>query len=121
FPIRFNRANHFMALLGIVPSQCRVDVDEGQLRVAFSWAFRLRAPLADVRSAAPDTAPVLGWGAHGWGGTGLVNGSSSGIVRVELDPPGHGFVVGVPVTVRVLRVSVEDPDGLIAALSSVRA
>jgi len=46
----------------------------------------------------------------------LVNGSSSGIVRIELDPPDEAHVLGFPVTLRVLRVAVEDPAGLAAAL-----
>ncbi|MFI5047336.1 MAG: hypothetical protein ACHQIG_09760 [Acidimicrobiia bacterium] len=116
FPIRFNRVNQAMALLGIVPSRCRVDLDEAQLHVHLGWAFRLHAPLADVRAVAPDHGPVWGWGAHGWRGTWLVNGSSSGLVRIELDPPGHGHTMGIPVLVRVLRVSVDDPDGLIGEL-----
>jgi hypothetical protein len=119
FPIRFTGANRLMALLGIVPSRCRVELDDDRLHVSFAWAFQMRAPLAAVRSAVPDTAPVLGWGAHGWCGTWLVNGSSSGIVRVELDPPGRGYVMGLPVTVSVLRVAVDDPAGLMAALHPV--
>jgi hypothetical protein len=46
----------------------------------------------------------------------LVNGSSSGLVRITFDPPAHGHTAGVPVTVRVLRVSVDDPDALVQAL-----
>jgi len=116
FPIRFTGANRAMALLGIVPSRCRVDVDEAQVHVQFSWAFRLHAPLTDVRSAALDHARVWAWGAHGWRGSWLVNGSSSGIVRVELEPAARGFTMGIPISVRVLRVAVDDPEGLVAAL-----
>jgi hypothetical protein len=117
FPIRFTGANRLMSVLGIVPARCSVELDEGQLHVRFSWAFRLHVPLADVRGAGPYAGPVWGWGAHGWRGTWLVNGSSSGIVRVGFDPPGRGVVAGWPVRVRELRVSVDDPDGLIAALA----
>jgi hypothetical protein len=116
FPIRFTGLNRAMVLLGAIPEHCRVEVDEGELRVRMSWFFSLDVPRANVRSATPDSGRVWGWGAHGWHGTWLVNGSSSGLVRVELDPPGRARVAGVGVDVRVLRVSVEDPDGLIAAL-----
>ena len=61
---------------------------------------------------------MTGWGAHGWRGEWLVNGSSSGIVRIELEPPGRAKVCGVPVELRVLRVSVEDPAGLRQCLAS---
>ena len=116
FPIRFTGANRALAVLGVVPSQCRVELDEAQLHVCFGWAFTMHAPLADVRGAAPDDGPVWAWGAHGWRGQWLVNGSSSGIVRIEFEPPAHAHTAGVPVTVRVLRVSLDDPDGLLAAL-----
>ena len=53
---------------------------------------------------------------HGWNGRWLVNGSSHGIVRIDLDPAQRAWVVGLPVSLRTLRVSVEDPDALIAAL-----
>jgi hypothetical protein len=117
FPIRFTGLNRAMVLLGVVPEHCRVEVDEGELRVRMSWLFSLDVPRLNVKSAARDDRRVWGWGAHGWRGTWLVNGSSSRLVRIELDPRGHGRVAGVGVTVRVLVVSVEDPDGLIAALN----
>jgi hypothetical protein len=47
----------------------------------------------------------------------VVNGSSSGLVRVTFEPPVKARVIAAGrATVRVLRVSVEDPDGLVAAL-----
>jgi hypothetical protein len=120
FPIRFTGANRAMVLLGFLPASCAVELDERDLRVHMSWAFYLRAPRTSVRSAAPDTRPVMGWGVHGWRGTWLVNGSSSGIVRVALDPPAHAWLMEVfPLRVHTLRVSVEDPDGLIGALTGL--
>ncbi len=116
FAIRFTGANRAMAVFGIDPDRCRVEVDEGQLHVHLGWAFRLRAPLADIRAVEADDAPVRGWGAHGWRGTWLVNGSSSGLVRITFDPPAHAHTAGVPVTVHVLRVSVDDPDALLETL-----
>jgi hypothetical protein len=116
FSIRFTGVNRGMAALGIDPRSCRVELDEGQLHVHLGWAFRLHAPLADVAAVERDHERVWGWGAHGWRGTWLVNGSSSGLVRITLDPPGHAHAAGVPVTVRVLRVSVDDPDALVEEL-----
>jgi hypothetical protein len=101
-----------------VPEQCRVEVDDGELRVRMGWAFRLDAPRARVRSVALDTDRAWGWGAHGWRRRWLVNGSSHGLVRVELCPPVRAHTAGVPVFVEQLRVSVEDPDGLVAALQA---
>jgi hypothetical protein len=116
FPIRFTGANRAMVLLGIAPDLCRVEVDEGELRVRMAWAFRLDVARANVGSVARVEGRVFGWGAHGWRGKWLVNGSSSGLVHVELDPPGHGRVMGFPVSVRVLVVSVDDPGALVDAL-----
>jgi hypothetical protein len=116
FPIRFTGANRAMALLGIAPDLCRVEVDDGEFRVRMAWAFRLDVARANVRAVVQDEHRVWGWGAHGWRGKWLVNGSSSGLVRIELDPPGHGRVMGFPVRVRVLVVSVEDPGALMDAL-----
>ena len=117
FPIRFTGANRAMVLLGVVPEHCRVEVDDGELRVRMAWLFSLDVPRVNVRSVAREEGRVWGWGAHGWRGKWLVNGSSSGLVRIELDPAGRGRVSGVGVEVRVLVVSVEDPDGMIAALN----
>jgi hypothetical protein len=116
FPMRFTGLNRAIVLLGIVPEHCRVEVDGAEVRVRMGWVFHLDAPRANVRGVAPDHGPVWGWGAHGWRGSWLVNGSSSGLVRVEFDPPVRARTAGFPVRVRVLRVSVVDPDALVEAL-----
>jgi hypothetical protein len=118
FPIRFTGANRAMVLLGIVPEQCRVEVDDGEVRVRMGWTFRLDAPRARVRSVTLDRDRVWGWGAHGWRGRWLVNGSSHGLVRIEFDPPARARTAGVAVRVERLRVSVEDPDGLVRTLQA---
>jgi hypothetical protein len=117
FPIRFTGANQLMGVVGMTPSRCYVDVDERQLRVRMGMWFELDAERTVVRSVEPDHGRVLGWGVHGWRGRWLVNGSSSGIVRITLAPSARGWMGPVPLRVRVLRVSVEDPAGLVAALA----
>jgi hypothetical protein len=112
FPIRFTGANHAMAVLGLTPGNSRVDVFEQRVEVRMGWAFRATIERSSIQSVSDDHDRVTGWGAHGWRGVWLVNGSSSGIVRIELEPPGSAKVCGVPVELRVLRVSVEDPAGL---------
>ena len=54
---------------------------------------------------------------HGWRGKWLVNGSSSGLVRIDLEPPAHARTGPVPITVRELTVSVDDREELVAALA----
>jgi hypothetical protein len=109
-----------MVLLGLTKRTCWIDVTETQLVVRFGWIFRARVPRASIGAVGPDRGAVLGWGAHGWRGVWLVNGSSSGIVRIDLDPPGRARTVGYPVKLRALRVAVEDPEGLRAALTNLR-
>lgn len=119
FPIRFSRwAVILMGLFGIRCTNSFVEVGESRMQVRMGWAFRLEAPLTSVRSANPDMSLVLGWGVHGWNGRWLVNGSSSGIVRIDIDPAAPGRVIGFPVKVRRLRVAVTEPDVLIETLSS---
>ena len=118
FPIRFTGLNRAMAVLGMSPSKSWVEVDGDMLRVRMGWAFELDAPLVDVRDARPDTERVWGWGVHGWRGRWLVNGSSSGLVRIDVNPPVRARIGPIPLTVRELRVAVEDPAGLVSALRS---
>jgi len=116
FPVRFTGLNKGMAALGLNRRNSYVEVTPDELVVRMGWGFQASLPLASVASVAEDHDPVWGWGVHGWRGVWLVNGSSSGIVRIGFDPPGRARVLGAPVTLRVLRVAVEDPDGLQAAL-----
>jgi hypothetical protein len=54
---------------------------------------------------------------HGWAGRYLVNGSGRNLVSIGLDPPQRARVIGFPVRVRELTVSVDDPAGLVEALA----
>jgi len=121
FPIRFTGANKAMAVLGLTQGNSYVDVSATDVVVRLGWAFRATVPRSSVQSVAPDHDRVWGWGAHGWNGRWLVNGSSSRIVRVELRPEGRARVAGFPVSLRELRVSVDDPTGLEAALAPIEA
>ncbi len=103
-------------MLGLGPAWSGVEVGANEVRVRLGWGFRALFPRAAVQSVAPDTGRVGGWGAHGWRGTWLVNGSSRGLVRIELAPSQKARVMGLPVGLSVLRVSVEDPAGLLALL-----
>lgn len=117
FPIRFTGANRAMSLLGITPRSSDVTLDADAVRVRMGWAFALTFPRSSVRHVAQDAGRVTGWGVHGWRGTWLVNGSSAGLVRIDLAPPARARLLAFAVTVRILRISVEDPAALVAALS----
>jgi hypothetical protein len=105
------------AVLGMGPRASGVDVGTHAVDVRMGWAFRARIPLEAVRAAEPGTHPLLaGWGVHGWAGRWFVNGSARGIVRLDIDPPVRARAAGLPIRLTTLQVSVEDPDGFLAAL-----
>lgn len=116
FPIRFRGASHLMAAVGMVPSRCSVDLADGRIHVRMGMWFDLEAPRDTVTAAELDTDRVYGWGVHGWRDRWLVNGSSQGLVRITFAPSQRAWMGPVPLRVRVLRVSLDDPDGLLAAL-----
>lgn len=116
FPIRFTGANKAMRFIGLTPSSSDVRLDGDFVHVRMGWAFAVSFPRSAVRHVGPDEGMVTGWGVHGWRGSWLVNGSSGGLVRIELSPPARARLLVFSVKVRVLRVSVEDPAALIAAL-----
>ncbi len=118
FPIRFTGANRAMVLLGLRPANSEVTIGPTDVRIRMGWAFHTSVPIASVTSATEDHDRVLGWGVHGWRGTWLINGSSSRVVRIDVDPPTRGRVAGFPVRVQCVRVSVDDPSGLVAALTT---
>lgn len=105
-----------LGLFGMGRRFSYIEVAGGDVVVKMGWAFRSRIPRSAIASVAPDDGRVFGWGVHGWRGYWLVNGSSHGLVRIDLDPKVRSRVCGVPVRLQVLRVSVVEPDALLAAL-----
>jgi hypothetical protein len=99
------------------PKRSEVVIDGNTLRVKFGWGFQADIPLASITKAEPNNDRVTSWGAHGWRGRWLVNGSSKGIVELTIDPPARASTIGVPIKLRSLCVSVTDPDALIAAVA----
>ncbi|MGD9996184.1 MAG: hypothetical protein AB7L17_06205 [Ilumatobacteraceae bacterium] len=116
-PIWFSGLNRAMAIIGITRRASYVRLDHRTLHVRLSWAFRAAIPRSAIQHARHDTGRVWGWGAHGWRGEWLINGSSSRIVRIDIDPAVRArLLVVVPVRLRTLRVSVERPDELLTEL-----
>ena len=108
----------FSVPLGCGPKHSEVRVQDGILRVRFGWGFNAEIPVSSITDARPNNDRVYSWGAHGFRGRWLVNGSSKGIVELTIDPPARAKVMGMPVTLKTLYVSVTDPDALIAAVTS---
>jgi hypothetical protein len=105
-------------VLGLPPSTAYVEVAGDDVEARMGWAFKSRFPRSAVVSASTvDTRP-MSRGVHGFGGRWLVNGSGRGILSIRVDPPQRAYVLGVPVSLRELLVSVRDVAGLAAALTS---
>ena len=121
FPIRFSPGNRilFRCLL-ISPSRSYIQLDGEKLQVRMGWAFSARIPRRLVAKAGPGKPPFIRFtaGAHWWGrGRWLVNGAPDGIVDVELSEPVRAFCI-VPIRLKVLSVSLEDPEAFLAALGA---
>jgi hypothetical protein len=119
FPISFDRwYGVFSSLLALPPSTAYVELDgtEVEVEVRMGWAFRSRFPLSAVASAAALDIRPLSRGAHGFGGRWLVNGSGRDILRIQLNPVQRAYLMGVPIRLRELLVSVTERPALAAAL-----
>jgi len=108
------------------PGASGVEVDAGGLRVRMG-SFKLDIPRAAVRSVERSQATVgRTAGVHARRGRWLVNGSAEGLVEIAISPPARPspsidtlFGLG-PSRVDSLIVSLEDPDGFIAAADGDR-
>jgi hypothetical protein len=121
FPIRFSPGNSIMFRgLLILPSSSYVDLDDHGIDVRMGWAFSARIPRRLAAKAGPGGPPTIRFtaGAHGWRGRWLVNGAPDGIVVIELSEPVRATVSGFPVRLQELSVSLEDPEGFLAALGA---
>ena len=117
FSIRFDEWYGILSsALFLPPSSSYVEVDREEVRVQMGWAFRSRFPKAAVASAAEAHESPLSRGVHGFAGRWLVNGSGQGILAIDLTPSQRGYVMGFPVRLRQLMVSVADPVALAAVL-----
>jgi hypothetical protein len=106
------------SFLLLFPSSSYVDISGAEVSVRMGWAFRATFERSRVAKTAPlGTRIPLTRGVHGWAGRWLVNGSGDGILVVDLEPAARAYVLGIPVSLRQLLVSVDDPSALAAALA----
>jgi hypothetical protein len=117
FPIHFDRWYAiFSSIVFVPPSRSFIEVHEKEVRVQMSWAFRSRFPKTAVTFTTKADKKPMSRGVHGFAGRWLVNGSGEGILVLHLSPAQRGYVMGFPVRLRELMISVADPDALAAAL-----
>jgi len=118
FEFRFDRlGSAVMTPLGAGRKFSHIDVTDSTVDVRLGWTFSAHIPRSSLQSARLHEASTLSRGAHGWRGKWLVNGASTGLVAITLDPPVPARVTGVPVKLRELIVSADAPDDLVAALT----
>lgn len=117
FTLRYGAySKHLLKLVGSGPAKSGITVSDGDVAIKMGPSFDGRAPRTSVVSSRVLTDTVISRGVHGWRGDWLVNGAGDGLVEVLFDPPMAGHVLAFPVKVRRLRISVDDPDALVAAL-----
>lgn len=110
-----------LVALGLGPAESGIEVTPEQLRVQMGWAFHANIPIRHVRHVERSVPPLTaGWGVHGWAGRWLVNGSRQGVVRIEIDPAARATVMGIPVRLTTLLVSVVEPEAFINAVNRIR-
>jgi hypothetical protein len=119
FALRYGTVSkHLLNRLSLGPDRSGVVVNDAEVGIAMGRSFNGRAPRSTVTSARALAGTVLSRGVHGWRGDWLVNGAGNGLVELLFDPPLKARVLAFPVSVRRLRVSVDDPDGLVEAIGA---
>jgi hypothetical protein len=104
------------ALLAVLLVRPRVEVTPAALVVSLGWSFRVAVPRGAVQEVAAVPWRRLSIGAHGWGGRWLVNTATGPLVRVTVAPTATGRLLGLPVRVRELTLSIDDVDAFLSDL-----
>jgi hypothetical protein len=119
FPIRFERWYRLLSYAtALPPREAYVELHGDAVSVRMGWAFRARFPRSAVARVARHEGRPLSRGVHGFGGRWLVNGSRDGILAIDFASDQRARLMGIPIRLRQLLVSVEDPDGLARRLQA---
>ena len=115
-PIRYSKIWSWLLTILLMPQRFSyIEIDGDSIRVRMAFAFRARFTRGDI-SAVSSHRLVLSVGVHGWRGRWLVNGANRPIARITLALPVRARVLGFPVQLRELLVSVDDVAQLQRAL-----
>jgi hypothetical protein len=118
FPIKFEPAYALVSrALFISPSDSYIEVAGNEVSVRMGWAFRAKFDRSALAGTSLGEPVRLTRGVHGWAGRWLVNGAGDGILAIDLEPRQRAYVMGFPVSLRQLQVSVDDAPALAAALA----
>ena len=121
FALRYNRAMRaFTGLLGLGPRRSRVELSAEELQVRMGWGFTARIPRQSIHQAR-----ALGWRRDIWyalgihtllGGRWIVNGSLTGVVTLAIEPSVRARAFGLPIRLRWLAMSLQDPEEFLTVL-----
>ena len=118
FDISFSRLFSLLALMLGMRRHAYVELDGDIVSVKMGWAFSARVRRANIKAARLHRPIWYAIGVHALGrGDWVVNGTASHIVELRISPPVRARAIGLPVRLRRLRVSVDRPADLVAALS----
>ena len=116
-PILFERwYGALSSALFLPPSDSYIAIGDSEVECRMGWAFRARFPRSAVAHTARLERRPLSRGIHGFAGRWLVNGSGNGILAIDLTPGQRARVLGFPVRLQQLLVSVDDPEALATRL-----
>lgn len=105
------------ASCGALGDRSQAEIDGDRLRVRFGFGFSADAPLSTIAATPYDGRVLLSRGVHGWRGDWLVNTTGTDLVELSFQPAQRARVLGVPVRLTRLRLSLADPEGFLAALA----
>jgi hypothetical protein len=91
-------------------------VSDEAVTVRMGWAFSARFPRSAVAATRRLESAPLSRGVHGFAGRWLVNGAGDRIAVLELSPTQRARVLGIPVRLRELLLSVDEPEALATRL-----
>jgi hypothetical protein len=114
YTISYGALGPLLTLLGLGRRFSSIESNGDQVHVKMGWGFRAKFPVTSVRSVTPYSGVAMGIGVHGFGGNYLVNGKASGIVTLEIEPIARAVLIGIPVKLRKLSVSLDEPEQCIA-------
>jgi hypothetical protein len=115
--IRYGTPWRWLLPIFLLPARfAYIDIDGDVVKIRMSWAFRAKFSKSMV-SEVSDHRPCVSIGVHGFRGRWLVNGAHRPIARIRLAQPVQARIIGLPLAVREILVSVEDRNTLRSALT----
>lgn len=116
-PIKYGKLSWLLRLCLVPPRSAYVERDGDDIVVHMGWAFFGRFRSDAVVTTKP-YGRSISVGVHGWRGRWLVNGATEPIVGLVLREPVRAYVMGFPIRLREVLVSVDDPEALLRLVAA---